>query len=134
MLQETHYQSPDKIRIKELLVRCIIGLNPDEREKKQDVVINLTLYTDLRAAGETDDITKTVDYKTITKQVIALAENSSYYLLEKLAQEIARLCLGHELVQAVLVSLDKPGALRFAKSACVEIYQEKEEKVIKGFK
>ena len=59
----------DKIHIRELLLRCIIGVNPDEREKKQDVVINLTLSVDLREACRTDHIDDTINYKLIKQRV-----------------------------------------------------------------
>jgi FolB domain-containing protein len=130
---ELNYESLDKIRIKDLLLRCIIGLNPDERVKKQDVLINLTLFADLKQACKTDDINTTVDYKDVTKQIIQLVENSSYFLIEKLAEEIASLCIQSEPIRAVQVEVDKPGALRFTKSVSIEIFRQKEDKTIKGF-
>lgn len=111
----------DKIRIRELLLRCIVGINPDEREHKQDVLIDLTLFADLSRAADSDDIDDTVNYKTIKNDVVALVESSSFYLVEKLAEEIARVCLANPQVQAARVSVDKPGALRFARSVGVEI-------------
>ena len=111
----------DQIRITDLLLRCIVGINPEERENKQDVVINLVLFADLSAAGRSDNIDDTVNYRTIKNQVVALVESSSYFLVEKLAEEIARECLEHRQVVAVEVSLEKPGALRFARSVGVTI-------------
>jgi FolB domain-containing protein len=111
----------DAIHIHDLLVRCIVGINDDERTKKQDVVINLTLWADLRRAGRSDDIADTVDYKTIKTSVIQLVEGSNYYLVEKLAEEIAAICLGESLVERVRVRVEKPGALRFARSVGVDI-------------
>jgi len=111
----------DKIRIQDLLLRCIVGINPDERENKQDVVLNITLFADLTKAAASDEIDDTVNYRTIKNQVIELVESSSFYLVEKLAGEIAEVCLGNDLVEAVRVSVEKPGALRFARSVGVEI-------------
>ena len=113
--------SQDRIYIRDLLVRCIIGINPDERKNKQDVLINLTLHSDLRKACMSDRIEDTVDYKKIKKQVVASVEVSSYYLVERMAESIAEICLSDIRVNRVDVLVEKPGALRFARSVGVEI-------------
>jgi D-erythro-7,8-dihydroneopterin triphosphate epimerase len=117
----------DKIFIRDLSLRCIIGIFPEEREKKQDVLINVVMGADLRKAGQTDDINDTVDYKRITKAILAAIEPSSYGLIEKMAQVVADICFTDPLVQAVEVTIDKPGALRFAKASAVSIYRERQE-------
>lgn len=119
--ESRHFEQLDRIQIRDLLLRCIVGINPDEREHKQDVVINITLYADLAKAATTDRIEDTVNYKTTKNRVVELVESSSFYLVEKLAEEIARECLSEDKVRAVAVSVDKPGALRFARSVGVEI-------------
>lgn len=115
----------DKIYIRDLLIRCIIGIFPEEREKKQDVLINVVMEADLHQAGLTDDINDTVDYKRITKAILAAIEPSSYGLIEKMAQVIADICFTDPLVEKVAVTIDKPGALRFAKASAVTIYRER---------
>ncbi len=111
----------DKIHIRDLQVRCIVGIYPEERAAKQDVLINITLHADYRAACESDDIADTVDYKKVKKQIFEMVERSEFFLVERLAEEIARLCLAHGGVARADVTVDKPGALRFAKSVAVEI-------------
>lgn len=112
----------DRIFVKDLLVRGIIGINPEERVKLQDIVINLTLYTDIRMAARSDDIEHAVNYKSITKRIIEHVEASSDYLVEKLVTDIARIVLTEfDGVQRVLVRVEKPGALRFAQSVGIEI-------------
>lgn len=115
----------DRIHIIDLLLRCILGVNPDEREKRQDVILNLTLHADLRRAGQSDRIEDTVDYKAIKERVIALVEGSRYFLAERLAERVAEVCLEDERVRRVEVRLEKPGALRFARSVGVEIVRER---------
>lgn len=115
----------DKIRINDLQLRCIIGVNDWERTQKQDVIINVTLYADLAKPCQTDNLADSVDYKEIKTKIIAMVENSSFNLIERLADEIAKICLAHPLVKSAKVSIDKPGALRFAKSVGVEIYRQK---------
>ena len=60
----------DKIIIRDLLLRGIIGINPNERTNKQDILINMILFTDIRPAAATDDITHATNYKTISKRII----------------------------------------------------------------
>lgn len=111
----------DCIEIKDLLLRTIVGINPDERVKKQDVLLNLTLWTDVRAAGSSDDIVDAVNYRTVTKAIIDLVEAADFRTLEKLATVVARQVLTGFGVARVTVSIDKPGALRFARSVGITI-------------
>jgi len=111
----------DRILIKDLLARCIHGVNPDERREKQDVVINLALTTDLLPAGHSDRFEDAVDYRAVKKAVFRLVESSEHYLVEALAEEIAALCLESPGVEEVQVTVEKPSALRFARSVGVEI-------------
>ncbi len=83
----------DNIYIRDLVVRCIIGIAPHEREHRQDVVINVTLHADLRQAAASDNIDDTVNYKTIKDRIVEMVEGSHCYLIEHLAQRIADLCL-----------------------------------------
>ncbi|HUZ17041.1 MAG TPA: dihydroneopterin aldolase [Spirochaetia bacterium] len=114
----------DRISIHDLLLRCIVGINPEERRNRQDVVINISLFADLQAPCASDNIDDTINYKSIKEGVVSLVEGSSFFLVERLAEEIARSCLSHSLVRAVRVGVEKPGALRFARSVGIEIYRE----------
>ncbi len=115
----------DQILIKDLLLRTIIGINDEERRNKQDVLINIILWADTRTAGESDAIDDAVNYRTITKRVIALVEESQFFLVEKMAAEIADICLGDPRVERARVRVEKPGALRFARSVGVEIERDR---------
>ncbi len=117
----------DKIHIKDLLLRTIIGINDEERRNRQDVLINLVLHADLRPAGASDDIDDAVNYRTITKRIIALVENSQFFLVEKMADEIAQICLEDRRVKRVRVQVEKPGALRFARSVGVSIKRSRKD-------
>jgi D-erythro-7,8-dihydroneopterin triphosphate epimerase len=111
----------DKIHITDLRLQCLIGINDWERSQKQDVLINVILFADLKKPCRTDRLEDSIDYKEIKKEIIAMVENSSFYLIERLAEEITRICLAHPIVNAARVKVDKPGALRYAKSVGVEI-------------
>ena len=111
----------DCIYIRDLTVRCIIGIYPDERREKQDVVINVVLEGDLAPAAQSDQIEDTINYKTIKKQIVQLVEASDFNLIETMAGRVLDICLSDPRVDRATVTIDKPGALRFARSVAVEM-------------
>ena len=117
----------DKVIIKDLLVRGIIGLNAWEREKLQDILINIVCYTNLTEAGKTDSIDASVNYRTITKKTIAHTESAQRLTVEALASDIIKICFEDPRVERVKVRVEKPGAVRFAKSVGVEIGRKRGE-------
>ncbi len=66
----------DQILIKDLVARGIIGVNDLEREKPQEILINIVLFADLRKVGITDNLDDTVNYRTIAKRALAHAESA----------------------------------------------------------
>ena len=62
----------DQIIIKDLVARGIIGINDWEREKKQEILINIVMFTDIRKAATSDDIADCVNYRTVTKKALAV--------------------------------------------------------------
>ncbi|MDH2905886.1 MAG: dihydroneopterin aldolase [Methanomassiliicoccales archaeon] len=117
----------DTIIIDRLHLRCIIGINDIERKQKQDVLINVELLTDMAEAIRTDRIESTVDYKSVTKEIISKVEGSEFFLLEAMAGMIADICVAKHGVKRARVTVEKPGALRFAKSVGVRITREKKD-------
>ena len=115
----------DKIIIRDLVARGIIGLNDWEREKPQEILINIEIGTDIQKAGERDDIDFSTNYRSIAKKVLAHAESAARLTVEALAVDIAGICLENEGVQQVKVRVEKPGAVRFARSVGVEIIRNK---------
>ena len=115
----------DKIIIRDIALRCVIGTYPEERREKQDVIVTVALHADLSRAGRSDDMADTVDYKAVKKAIIDLVEPSGFALVEALAESIADTCLAFDGVQRVDVTVEKPGALRFARTVAVEISRER---------
>ena len=109
------------IRIKNLLVRTIIGYNPEERVNRQDVIINLEIEIDVSRAVSTDHQEGIYNYKAITKTIITFVSESKYNLLEKLTCEVLQLVMKDEHVTRAKVEIDKPHALRFSESVSVEM-------------
>src|SRR5688572_30415950 len=111
----------DQVVIRDLLVRGVIGIHDWERKTRQDVLVNLTVFCDTRAAAASDSIVDAVDYRALSKRVIEHVEKGSPKLVERLAEEIAGLCLEVPAAERVRVRVEKPGAVRFAASVGVEI-------------
>jgi len=111
----------DTLIIKDLLVRTVLGVAEEERRDKQDALVSIALFTDTAVPGKTDKIEDAVNYRTIAKRILALAEQSNFRLVERFAEEIAALCMEEARVTGVRVTVEKPGALRFARSVGVTI-------------
>ena len=111
----------DTIRIEQLELDCLIGVNPWERLTKQRITVDISMDIDLSAAGKSDSIRDTVDYRGVTKAVTAEVNSSSYKLIEALAARLAEICMANERVQSVEVTLRKPGAIRNAAAVGVTI-------------
>lgn len=116
---------PDRIYIRDLTTRCIIGIYPEERRERQDVILNIVMACDCAPAAASDRIEDAVDYKGIKKKILAMVEASDFGLIETLADRAAAICLEHPRVARVTVCVDKPGALRFTRSVAVEITRDR---------
>jgi len=112
---------PVIIRITDLLLRTIIGGNEWEQEAQQEVVINITYSFDAEKALQSDAMEDTVDYKLIKKRIIEIVEHSSCRLIETLANRILSLIMDDSRILTATVRVDKPGALRFAKTVSAEL-------------
>lgn len=117
----------DKVIIKNLLARGIIGVRDWERKRAQNILINITLFTDTHRAAEADNISDCADYSEVSKKVLAHAESAGRFTVEALANDLAKLCLEEANVQSVIVRVEKPGAVRFAESVGVEIERSRDE-------
>jgi FolB domain-containing protein len=117
----------DQVLIKDLVARGILGINDWERERPQEILINIVLFADLKKAGKTDNIGDCVDYRTVAKKVIAHAESAHRLTVEALAADLAGICLEMPGVVKVRMRVEKPGAVRFARSVGVEIERSLEE-------
>ncbi len=92
-----------------------------------DLQLGAVIYTDIQKAGKTDDVTDSVNYRTVAKKVLALIEKVNRYTVEALSTDIANLCLEEPGVLGVRVKVEKPGAVLFSKSVCVQITRMKDQ-------
>jgi FolB domain-containing protein len=118
----------DRIDIHDLTVPGIIGIKPDERVVKQDIVVNATLWVDTRPAAASDDISDAVNYRSVTKAMIAHIEQGEPMLVERLVAELADICFAtSDQVDEIRISVEKPGALRHARSVGITIRRRRSE-------
>ncbi|GAC92956.1 hypothetical protein PHSY_000516 [Pseudozyma hubeiensis SY62] len=113
----------DKVIVRDLIINTIVGVNPWEREDKQNVKLNLVVYSGLSRAktGFVDVVNKQHNYRTIVRSISEYVAASSYKTVESLATSIARVAVVQNKVEKVRVSVDKPSAIMFASSAGVEV-------------
>jgi FolB domain-containing protein len=122
----------DLIQIGGLRLRCIIGCNQEERRDRSDVVIDLRIGTDATLAAARDDLAEGWDYRSAVKAVITAVEGSSCKTVEALATLVARTLVTGCGAPFVRVRVAKPGAVRFADMAGIEIERTADDFAAEG--
>ncbi len=115
----------DHVFIEGLQAQTCIGVYEWERQLKQRVVMDVTLYTALTAAGHSDDLRQTVDYKSVSDRLVGFVASARYELIESLAQALTDILLQEFAVDAVKLRISKPGAVPSAANVGVSIYRER---------
>lgn len=113
------------LRITNLQLRTIIGFNSWERDKKQDVIINVAADYSPVKAWQSDAIEESLDYRLLKRSIIEIVEESSYNLLESLVHAIIEKIMDNQQILSASIKVDKPHALRFAESVSVEMHAER---------
>lgn len=111
----------DLIYLRDLRIDTVIGIFDWEREIRQTVVLDLEMGTDIRAAGRSDAIEDTLDYKSVAKRLIAFVRESEFQLVEALAEHIARIVVTEFDVPYVKLTVNKQGAVRGSRDVGVII-------------
>jgi len=111
----------DKVFIEALEIDCVIGIYDWERSIRQPVQLDVEMDFDNRVPAASDDIADTLDYKAVSKRLIQFVSDSSYGLVETLAENCARIILEEFGVRHVRLKLSKPGAVRGARAVGVLI-------------
>ena len=124
-MMSNEFRIPATLFLKNVTVSCIIGVHAHEREREQEIRMQLFLWTDIAKAIRSDNVEDALDYSTLYKEVVKRVEHSSFYLIESLAYEVATMCLQHPLTRKVKVVLEKMGALEKAESSGIEVVLEK---------
>ncbi|TVP60058.1 MAG: dihydroneopterin triphosphate 2'-epimerase [Halomonadaceae bacterium] len=109
------------IRIKDLRLRTYVGIKEEEINNRQDVIINIVLHYDADAAIRLNEIDTALNYRTITKNVIAHVENGRFALLERMTHEVLAIAMEPAAVIKAQVEIDKPFALRYSDSVSISL-------------
>lgn len=117
------------IKVSDLRLRTYIGFNDEEKEKRQDIVVNMSISYRISEPALRDVVEEALNYKTITKQVISHVEQGRFLLLERLVSDVLDICSSHHDVVAAEVTIDKPHALRFADSVSLSMQYHAEQEV-----
>src|SRR5450432_1493592 len=115
----------DKVFIAGLEIETVIGIYEWERKIRQPLVFDVEMAFDNRVPAASDDIVDTLDYKAISKRLIAFVTASSFGLVETLAERCAEMILIEFQVASVRLKLSKPGAVRGATAVGVIIERKK---------
>ena len=115
----------DKIFIENLRVYGILGIHPHEQRTNQEIRVSVAVTTDITKAAENDDIRQSVNYSTLSKNIIQFIEVSNYLTIEALIEALASEILINELVTDVWLRIEKPNAVPKADSVGVEITRTK---------
>jgi dihydroneopterin aldolase len=121
----TSSNKQDTIFLRDLRIKTVVGIWDWERKIKQTVSIDLEMGTDIRRAAASDAIEDTLNYKQVSKRIQAFVEESSFQLVETMAENIATIILDEFDVPWTTVSVNKPGAIRGARDVGVRIHREK---------
>jgi FolB domain-containing protein len=118
----------DRVFVKGLESYCLIGVQGWEREVKQKVIVDLAVECDCHRAGATDRLEDALDYRAVSKCVLSLVGDSSFLLVEALAEAVASAVLsGFPRADAVTVTVSKPGAVRWAETVGVEVVRRRRD-------
>lgn len=117
----------DHIRIKKMFLDIFLGVYPEELNAPRPVIIDIDLGVDISMAGESDELSDTVDYHALAERISqALSPDNEqkpvYALIEKVATLIAEISLDFDSrIEEATVTVSKPAAFAFAEAAEVQI-------------
>jgi len=117
----------DKIFIHALKTETIVGIFDWERQVKQTVIMDIEFSADIRKAAVSDSIDDTLNYKGVAKRVLAFVDESSFHLVETLAEHVAMLILEEFGVSWVSITLSKPGAIRSSREVGVMLERTRQD-------
>ena len=111
----------DVVFVRNLRAWTLIGIHPHEREGPQEVVITAQMATDTSGAAATDDIHQAIDYRKVADRLRQHAGEAQHWLIETLAEEMARICLEEFGARAIRLTVEKPGVVPGSDSVGVTI-------------
>lgn len=99
------------LRLEKMHLSAIIGTQPHERNRRQTIVLNIEFDYDSHAARKSDKLEDAVDYLKMSESICKVVAESSFFLLEKLADAIVGIILSFNGVSRGKVSITKFGVI-----------------------
>jgi dihydroneopterin aldolase len=117
----------DRILIQEARFQSHVGVSDEERTQPQEIIVDIEMFRDLRAAGESDDLRETVCYATVHTKAAQIIGGKAFHLIETIAEQLAAMVLRDFPIEKVVIRVRKPAALaaRNVRYATVEITRQK---------
>ena len=116
----------DKIFLRDLKLKTRIGIFEWEKQIDQIININIEVGTDIKKAASTDDVSFSLDYKSLSIKVKEYVQKNNHQLIETLIENIAEILLKDFNIEYVTISISKPGAIRDSQDVGIEITRKKE--------
>lgn len=117
----------DKILVKGLKVNAIIGILPHEREFEQPLELDITLEHDIRACAVSGDLSLSINYAEVCKEVTAFIKEQKAQLIETLAEDICSFILKKFQPHAVTLRILKTQAVIDTVGVGIEIRRSNED-------
>lgn len=111
----------DRVFIECLEVDTVIGAYDWERGIRQCLRLDLSFAWDNRPAAAGDDLSKALDYASVSTRIQAFAEQAQFQLVETFAERLAEVLMGEFNIPWLRLKLTKPGAVAAAAGVGVEI-------------
>ena len=109
----------DQIILNGIKSNCIIGVNLDERKKKQEIIINLVIFYDFSKLN--DEIENTINYSSVYKFTKRFVENSKFYLIEPLGNELANKLIHKFKLIKIEIEIIKPSVFGDGETVSVKL-------------
>jgi dihydroneopterin aldolase len=117
----------DIVFISGLTASTTIGVYDHERDIRQDLIIDLELGCDTRKAGVSDSFEDALDYDAISRRTRAFVEQTSYYLIEAVAEQLSQILLDEFPIMQMKIKITKPGAVEIADAVGVIIERKRNQ-------
>jgi dihydroneopterin aldolase len=127
----------DEIRLKDFVVPCTIGIYPEEKLKTQPLHLHLVMYLDSSLSAKSGQLSQTVDYSALIKEIAFILTQGHFRLIESAAEAVAAFILSHHpadvmraVIEAVEVEIVKPEALRGLSIPSIRVFREQGDSVV----
>jgi len=119
--------SQNSIFINNLTVDLIVGIHPQERHTRQQIILDLELFMDLTQAMYSDKLSDTLDYDSFVQQLLLQLADTNFKLLEALAKFILEYCFSFSKIQAVNLKITKPKAIKHTQQLGIQIHRKRHQ-------